>query len=782
MNAGSSLDEIKDGLGNEQAATSTGEAAAGTSLPAASALEASIPFLTATPVAGQADALASGSAPAGRWARAAHGPESNPQQNRANLKSQDAAKADSTRESSASHTAKESKRETASSELASHATPAANVQIPSPTAVVVQPTPTPTPQPVQTNPGASGSLSSSSDSSLSSSNAFTASNFAGLGRDYSVASSLARTSTSRQTLTGPNSSISAVSGAASDETAKESGDRTAWNAQGGGKDGLGSPHEQSQTTAADAIASGTTLADATSGSATAAKQPLGAQQSPAFSPSSMEAAGLSRSRVDDTAPSALLNKLPFAQAPLPGAEDSSQALPKQAAGSAVSAGENAATFSTQVQTLAADAQPATANSPLAADSNPAGSSASVNRPSVAANAAPAAAGGGARKLSFSAARTNLQASSGNTIPGSAGATTGAENRPAQAQDSSLPAQQGKDGSQSPDQTAASKVERAAQGPASQAPLAGNGDALPAAAAKPLLPTAYATANSDASIAAAASSPDDAAAAAAASGRSGRTAKQGTAASAHGTAAEVSANSSAHAQSDLLAQPGTAQGHSLSASRETTGGSAHNNAGNSNGGDSESTTSKTFAALDAEPATQPTSWIRAGAQQAEAGYKDPELGWVGVRADATGGVVHASLVPGSADASTTLGSHLDGLNAYLAEHHAQVQPITVAAPESRSTGLDMGQNMHQQMNQGSGQGAQQGSGQQSGLNMGAGMGSGNEHGAGQGAPAETYFAPQATATPAAAAVSASTSGVDGNSNAEGTVEAAGSNGVHISVVA
>jgi hypothetical protein len=124
--------------------------------------------------------------------------------------------------------------------------------------------------------------------------------------------------------------------------------------------------------------------------------------------------------------------------------------------------------------------------------------------------------------------------------------------------------------------------------------------------------------------------------------------------------------------------------------------------------------ETFAALDAETATGTPTWVHAGTQRAEAGFQDPALGWVGVRADASGGGVHASLVPGSAEAAQALDGHLAGLNAYLAEQHTPVDSLTLAAPESRwvESGMDQGasQNMYQGAGQDTGQGAS--SGQQS----------------------------------------------------------------------
>lgn len=99
--------------------------------------------------------------------------------------------------------------------------------------------------------------------------------------------------------------------------------------------------------------------------------------------------------------------------------------------------------------------------------------------------------------------------------------------------------------------------------------------------------------------------------------------------------------------------------------------------------------ETFAALDAEGAAGKPTWIHAGAQRAEAGIEDPELGWVSVRADMGSGGVHASLVPGSADAAQALGGHLAGLNSYLSDHHTPVETLTLAAPESGWSGPGAG---------------------------------------------------------------------------------------------
>jgi len=114
--------------------------------------------------------------------------------------------------------------------------------------------------------------------------------------------------------------------------------------------------------------------------------------------------------------------------------------------------------------------------------------------------------------------------------------------------------------------------------------------------------------------------------------------------------------------------------------------------------------ETFASLDAETAGGTPRWIHAGAQRAEAGFDDPALGWVGVRADVSAGGVHATLLPGSADAAQALGGHLAGLNSYLAEQHTPVETLTLAAPEGRWAGLGGDQGTGQGLNQGEGQNA------------------------------------------------------------------------------
>ncbi len=86
--------------------------------------------------------------------------------------------------------------------------------------------------------------------------------------------------------------------------------------------------------------------------------------------------------------------------------------------------------------------------------------------------------------------------------------------------------------------------------------------------------------------------------------------------------------------------------------------------------------ETFAALDGQSATGREAWIHTGAQRAEAGFQDPELGWVAVRADGSGSGIHAQLVAGSTDAAQALSGQMAGLKAFLVEHRTPVETLTL----------------------------------------------------------------------------------------------------------
>ncbi len=145
------------------------------------------------------------------------------------------------------------------------------------------------------------------------------------------------------------------------------------------------------------------------------------------------------------------------------------------------------------------------------------------------------------------------------------------------------------------------------------------------------------------------------------------------------------------------------------------------------------------------------WIHAGGQRAEAGFEDPALGWVGVRADVSGGSVHAAVVPGSAVAAQALSGHLAGLNAYLSEQHTPVATLTMAAPDAGGIKAGVDQGMHESAGQNQNENAAQ--------------------------------APQPDAYSAASAnAAAQASGTAGNSGFDEMTFPGGARGVHISVMA
>ena len=119
---------------------------------------------------------------------------------------------------------------------------------------------------------------------------------------------------------------------------------------------------------------------------------------------------------------------------------------------------------------------------------------------------------------------------------------------------------------------------------------------------------------------------------------------------------------------------------------------------------------TFAALDADRTSPAPAWIHAGAHEAEAGYLDPVLGWVGVRAEAAGSGVHATVLPASTEAAQMLGGHIAGLNAHLAEHQGRSATVTLAAPQDGHAGSGMDQpasSSHENQRQAGGEGGREG---------------------------------------------------------------------------
>ena len=180
--------------------------------------------------------------------------------------------------------------------------------------------------------------------------------------------------------------------------------------------------------------------------------------------------------------------------------------------------------------------------------------------------------------------------------------------------------------------------------------------------------------------------------------------------------------------------------------------ANDMAGSSTGAAAGPSARETFAALDSESAPRTPAWIHAGAQRAEAGFQDPALGWVGVRADMGTGGIHAALVPDSADAAQALGGHLAGLNSYLAEQHTPVETLTLASPEGRWS--------------------------EPGTNQGMDQGEGRN--TGQGTSSDSQLSPQPGSPAPAVAASSEVSALSGRMDAGALPRAPG--GVHISVMA
>lgn len=100
----------------------------------------------------------------------------------------------------------------------------------------------------------------------------------------------------------------------------------------------------------------------------------------------------------------------------------------------------------------------------------------------------------------------------------------------------------------------------------------------------------------------------------------------------------------------------------------------------------------IAALDRESGTRPVT-IHGNSRHAEAGFQDPALGWVGVRAELGGGSIHAAVVPDTVAAARVLSAHMSGLHTYLDQHRTTVETLTMAMPGDgggQNTGQNRGQ--------------------------------------------------------------------------------------------
>jgi hypothetical protein len=92
----------------------------------------------------------------------------------------------------------------------------------------------------------------------------------------------------------------------------------------------------------------------------------------------------------------------------------------------------------------------------------------------------------------------------------------------------------------------------------------------------------------------------------------------------------------------------------------------------------------FEALDQQPNDRGWRWTNAGTCRAEAGFADPSIGWISVRAHTDAGGVHATVVPGSTEAAQALASHMSSLNIHVTNQHLNVNTVTLSAPDSGSS--------------------------------------------------------------------------------------------------
>jgi hypothetical protein len=110
----------------------------------------------------------------------------------------------------------------------------------------------------------------------------------------------------------------------------------------------------------------------------------------------------------------------------------------------------------------------------------------------------------------------------------------------------------------------------------------------------------------------------------------------------------------------------------------------NSSGSASNESAQTSAQSTFSALDADSSSAQPVWTHASARHAEAGYLDPNLGWVGVRADLDGHAVRATVLTSSTDAAQTLSQHMSSLGTYLQEQNSVVRSIGLAS----STGQDL----------------------------------------------------------------------------------------------
>jgi hypothetical protein len=176
----------------------------------------------------------------------------------------------------------------------------------------------------------------------------------------------------------------------------------------------------------------------------------------------------------------------------------------------------------------------------------------------------------------------------------------------------------------------------------------------------------------------------------------------TRATTHDASERAPSEQSVHSVNTNLTHGGVTDAVAASVVRDSSINAAHSNtsidhpeaASVTSGGSAQAA----FTALDSASPSTAAAWTRTNAHAAEAGYQDPALGWVSVRAqqDTTG--LHATVVPVSQDAAQSLGTHLAGLQTYLSEHRTPVDSLTIASPDASASGFNLNQGTNSQSGQ------------------------------------------------------------------------------------
>jgi hypothetical protein len=146
---------------------------------------------------------------------------------------------------------------------------------------------------------------------------------------------------------------------------------------------------------------------------------------------------------------------------------------------------------------------------------------------------------------------------------------------------------------------------------------------------------------------------------------------------------VQSGSPVHEDGRQSLQPGFPDGAALP---DRTGSDVHSAPSDLNLFPGPSPSPDVFHSIDHAADLPSGAWIHADTRRAEAGYLDPSLGWISVRAEAVEGGLHATLVPTSDATAQFLGSHMSGLHVFLSECQMQHATVVLAGSDQRSNGF------------------------------------------------------------------------------------------------